>query len=107
MSKKLIPCRVCGKLFTPCKNCADHKSAFHWREVACSRECFAEYMQQVTDGRAAKAVAPSPIVISTIPQIEESFGVDENVGEQTIFQAFQPRTKRGKKETGEHESSVE
>lgn len=67
MSTKLIPCRVCGKPYPPCKNCADNKSAFHWRDVACSRECFAEYMKRVEEGRKQKVV-----VETTLPVVNET-----------------------------------
>ena len=42
--KKKIPCRVCGKLFTPCAYCQAHEDVFRWRNFACSRECALKYI---------------------------------------------------------------
>ena len=47
MYKVKRPCRVCGKLFTPCVDCENDKTAFHWRSVACSHECARKYFEQV------------------------------------------------------------
>lgn len=43
-NKKLIPCRVCGKLFEPCSYCQSHADIFRWRNFACSRECATTYI---------------------------------------------------------------
>ena len=46
------PCRVCGKLYTPCSDCDNDKTAFHWRAVACSIECGRKYLQMVLEARS-------------------------------------------------------
>lgn len=43
-NKKMIPCRVCGKLFEPCSYCQSHSDIFRWRNFACSRECATKYI---------------------------------------------------------------
>lgn len=43
-NKKLIPCRVCGKLFKPCGYCQSHSDTFMWRNFACSIECAEKYI---------------------------------------------------------------
>lgn len=43
-NKKMIPCRVCGKLFEPCATCQAHNDMFRWRNFACSRECAEKYI---------------------------------------------------------------
>lgn len=43
-NKKLISCRVCGKLFEPCSYCQSHADIFRWRNFACSRECATTYI---------------------------------------------------------------
>lgn len=43
-NKKLIPCRVCGKLFEPCTYCQTHADIFRWRNFACSIECAQKYI---------------------------------------------------------------
>lgn len=43
---KMIPCRVCGKLFEPCATCQAHNDMFKWRNFACSRECAEKYINE-------------------------------------------------------------
>lgn len=50
------PCKVCGKLYTPCGYCESDKQAFHWRLVACSYECGMEYFRRVEEARKPKTV---------------------------------------------------
>lgn len=45
-NKKMIPCRVCGKLFEPCATCQEHNDMFRWRNFACSRECAEKYITE-------------------------------------------------------------
>ena len=45
-NKKRIPCRVCGKLFTPCSYCETHSDVFRWRNFACSIECAKKYIDK-------------------------------------------------------------
>lgn len=42
--KKMIPCRVCGKMFEPCAYCQEHSDVFRWRNFACSKECAEKYI---------------------------------------------------------------
>ncbi len=42
--KKMIPCRVCGKMFVPCAYCLKHSDTFRWRNFACSIECAKKYI---------------------------------------------------------------
>lgn len=51
--KRKIPCRVCGKLFTPCDYCQSHSDIFRWRNFACSRACAAKYINDTTAYRSA------------------------------------------------------
>ena len=50
------PCRICGKMYTPCPDCESDNSAFHWRTVACSIECGREYFRRIMESRNAKTV---------------------------------------------------
>lgn len=45
------PCRVCGKMYTPCSDCENDKSIFRWRTVACSIECGREYFSRIEKSR--------------------------------------------------------
>ena len=57
------PCRICGKMFTPCADCESVKSMFRWRRVACSPECAREYFAKIEKSRRPEAenLAPRPI----------------------------------------------
>lgn len=56
------PCRVCGKMFTPCSNCENDKTIFHWRRVACSQECVKEYFSNIEKSRRNKTKSNSHCV---------------------------------------------
>ncbi len=45
------PCKICGKMYTPCADCTDSTSVFRWRRVACSRECAGEYFARIEASR--------------------------------------------------------
>lgn len=45
------PCRICGKMFTPCADCEKDKTMFHWKRVACSPECAKEYFKKIEASR--------------------------------------------------------
>ena len=47
-NKRRIPCRVCGKPFTPCAYCQSHADVFRWRNFACSEECAKKYISNTT-----------------------------------------------------------
>ena len=49
------PCKICGKMFTPCADCANDSSMFRWRRVACSLECAKEYFARIEVSRQASA----------------------------------------------------
>lgn len=46
MAKKMIPCKVCGKMFEPCGYCQKHQDVFRWRNFACSLECANKYVAE-------------------------------------------------------------
>ncbi len=72
---KKIPCRVCGKLFTPCAYCQTHADVFRWRNFACSIECAQKYIADTLEYRnASKNKIVKPIVADV---------VEENI-EQTV-----------------------
>lgn len=51
MYKVQKQCKACGKLYTPCFDCENDKTAFHWRTVACSPECGRKYFAMVEAAR--------------------------------------------------------
>lgn len=62
MAVHTIPCRVCGKMFTPCNKTSGALGAFNYREVACSPECGAEYLRRVQAARQKPSNTPDAIV---------------------------------------------
>lgn len=48
------PCRVCGKMFTPCADCENDRTMFRWRKFACSLDCAKEYLSKIEESRQAK-----------------------------------------------------
>lgn len=44
-------CRVCGKSYEPCHSTSLQAGVFRWREVACSPECGAVYLQRIQESR--------------------------------------------------------
>lgn len=51
MYKVQKPCKVCGKMYTPCADCENDKTMFRWRTVACSIECGRKYFELVENAR--------------------------------------------------------
>lgn len=47
----MMKCRVCGKDYEPCRTAKLQPGVFRWREVACSPECGATYLQQINESR--------------------------------------------------------
>ncbi len=62
------PCRICGKMFTPCADCENDKTMFRWKRIACSQKCAKEYFAKVEVSRQAKAAnaEPQPVEIGNI-----------------------------------------
>lgn len=44
-------CRVCGKEYEACKTPRPTDNTFRWQDVACSKECGAEYLRSVMIAR--------------------------------------------------------
>lgn len=51
MKDTIKQCRVCGKDYEPCRTAKYVDGVFHWREVSCSPECGAIYLQRVIESR--------------------------------------------------------
>lgn len=53
------PCKICGKMFTPCTDCENDKTMFRWKRVACSPECAKEYFKRIEESRKPKIISES------------------------------------------------
>lgn len=91
---KKIPCRVCGKLFTPCAYCQTHADVFRWRNFACSIECAQKYIADTLAYRAAsKNKFAEPLA--------EAEPVTTNVFEENVEQTITTKKKSKKKNSTE------
>ena len=72
MAVRTIPCRVCGKMFTPCNKTSGALGAFNYREVACSPECGTEYLRRVQAARQKSSNAPDATVSTDDKKVTEN-----------------------------------
>lgn len=85
------PCKVCGKLYTPCADCESNKGVFHWRTVACSQECASRYFAMVIEARNKE---------------EKSYS-DEAVNEEDSITEKPKRTRKSTKVKNEESEQIE
>ena len=50
-NKKMLKCRVCGKMYEACAYCDEHRDVFRWRNFACSLPCAKKYMRDTIEYR--------------------------------------------------------
>lgn len=79
-NKKMIPCRVCNKLFEPCATCQAHNDMFRWRNFACSRECAEKYIAETIAYRNSSKESKnnSDNVIENVVTVESNIVVADN-----------------------------
>lgn len=88
-------CRVCGKEYEACRTSKKDVGGFHWKEVACSPECGAEYLRLVQEARnptpkvkqrrtpkVKEVIHQEPVVIPVLAEVETA-GDDTTVAEIT------------------------
>lgn len=83
------PCRVCGKLFTPCADCENDKTMFRWKRIACSQKCAKEYFAKVEASRQPKAESAD-----LQPVITDDLETTDIVSKVTLKQAESKRTRK-------------
>ena len=68
-------CRVCGAEYEACKT-PNTENVFRWRDVACSKECGAEYLKRVLASRSG--VNEREVEdIQDIPEMDDGFELEE------------------------------
>lgn len=74
------PCKICGKMFTPCADCENDKTMFRWKRVACSPECAKEYFRRIEESRQpmVQNVKVESISVDNNGDVDDT----ENVGEE-------------------------
>lgn len=91
MTKKMIPCRVCGKDFEPCAYCQSYADTFRWRNFACSKDCAYKYIEEVTNYRNSLHEKRESL---EEPSVEE---ISKHISEQTVGQETYIPKKRTRK----------
>lgn len=76
MATKKGECRICGKQYEACLTSNQSKSAFNWKEVACSPECGTKYFQKIEASRKAEVSTVMPQVKATdaLPELVDKSG---------------------------------
>lgn len=101
--KVQIPCKGCGKMFTPCANCVNDNSAFHWRAIACSPECAKKYFKAVEEARSKNSKIQTNDEHVVKDELKESVPVKEQnaelVTESESIDSEAPVTKKRKRST--------
>lgn len=88
-SKIQKPCRICGKLFTPCTDCENDKTMFRWKRIACSQKCAKEYFAKVEASRQPKGEGADPEPVRT-----DNLETTDIASKVTIKQAESKRTRK-------------
>lgn len=82
MPKVKLKCKVCGKEYEACRT--PNPTGMHrWRDVACSRECYMEWIRRI---ELSRATTPEPVTEPVQPAAEpvvdeapDTFAVDTHV----------------------------
>ena len=98
------PCKVCGKLYTPCSDCERDKTAFHWRTVACSMKCGMEYFRMVEEARKPK-LETTEVIVEEIVEETVTSTTDEAV--EIIEDATEKKYSRKKSTKSENKEESE
>ena len=83
------PCRICGKLFTPCSDCENDKTMFRWKRIACSQKCAKEYFAKVEASRQPKVES-----VESQPVITDDLETTDIASRVTIEQVESKRTRK-------------
>jgi len=85
MNKPNTKCRVCGKEYFCC---ADSQSIGGWKSMACSQECFKEYMRRIEESRTKKETTSK-----VIPSSNKGETTNKTVDTATKQTFSKPHTK--------------
>ena len=86
------PCKICGKMFTPCADCENDKTMFRWKRVACSPECAKKYFAKIEESRKSKL---EPEIIQTVHS--------DKIDTSNIIDVETTKPKRGRKKNIDNE----
>ena len=97
------PCKVCGKLYTPCSDCEQDNKTFRWRTVACSASCGMEYFRLVEEARKPKVEEK---VIEAKEVVSEEIETVDNENTEVVEEAVEKKfyKKKSTKKVNKEES---
>lgn len=95
--KPKIPCRVCGKLYTPCSYCQQNMGAFRWRNFACSYECAKKYIEDTIAYRESQRVSQEEEKAEKAKPDVEKIEVKEPVKEEVKIEQNEATEAKPKK----------
>lgn len=88
MATAKLKCRVCGKEYEGCRSAKRVEGVFRWKDVACSVECGAIYLDLIRKSRAKQidAVAKTEIQQAKV-KVEEQvlFELDDEDEDEDFF----------------------
>lgn len=93
MASVIKKCRVCGKEYEACRNANRIAGVFRWREVACSPECGAVYLQKIEESRGLvsrkkeqrkKSIEPIPLDTVAVVTADEQVADTNSPGEDLV-----------------------
>lgn len=90
------PCKVCGKMYTPCSDCEQDNKTFRWRTVACSMKCGMEYFKMVEEARKPKVETKEETI--TREEIVDVVEVVEEVSEKKYSRKKSTKTNKEESE---------
>lgn len=94
------PCKICGKMFTPCADCENDNTMFRWKRVACSPECAKEYFARIEESRKPQVEKQEAQTVET----NNTETVSVSSGEDEVTD-MSKKTRRTRKKNIENEES--
>lgn len=80
MATAILKCRVCGKEYEGCRTAKKVDGVFRWKEVACTPECGAVYLDRIRKSRAN-----TNVVVAQDSDKQDAFDLFEEEYEEDIY----------------------
>lgn len=79
MDKPNTKCRVCGREYYCC---SDSRKIGAWKAMACSPDCFKEYMSRIEESRKHKTVLESNVEYETVKKTRKSKATEDIINNE-------------------------
>lgn len=80
MAAAILKCRVCGKEYEGCRTAQKVDGVFRWKEVACTPECGAVYLDRIRKSRAK-----TNVVVVRDSDKQDAFDLFEEEYDEDIY----------------------